>query len=134
VELEVRPETLTSLFLIPFIEVAWATGSVDDEERKVILMAAQEVGIRQGNVDFDLIQQWTTIKPLPHLIKAWIRYIYQLCKKLTPEQKRIVKYDILEHTSAVANASGGILNLGIENRIAATQAEVIKKLEDAFEK
>ena len=45
---------------------------------------------------------------------------------------RIIKLDLLEHATAVANASGGILNLGIGNRIATSQAEMLKKLKAAF--
>src|SRR5687767_4932023 len=35
--LDVRPETVTALSLVPLVEVAWADGSLDDNERRVIL-------------------------------------------------------------------------------------------------
>lgn len=71
-------------------------------------------------------------KPSPDLLSAWIEYIQQLSAKVSQETMRIIKLDLLEHATAVANASGGILNLGIGNRIATSQAEMLKKLKAAF--
>ena len=45
IELNIRPETLTSLLLVPLVEVAWVDGEVHEKEKQAILAAAEKKGI-----------------------------------------------------------------------------------------
>src|SRR5665647_792625 len=58
VELQVRPETLASLSLIPLVEVAWADGNVDTKEKELVLACAIKMGFQKGSPDHEILSQW----------------------------------------------------------------------------
>lgn len=133
-DLDIRPETLTSICLAPLVEVAWADGSVDSQEQEAILAAASNLGFTQGSDNYDIVKQWFTHKPSSDLLTAWIHYIEGICEKLNATEKEALKDSIMQHARNVANASGGFLNLGIGNKISKQEQEMLNKLESAFSK
>jgi hypothetical protein len=42
VELDIRPDVIASLALVPLVEVAWADGEIDEKEKAAILKADSE--------------------------------------------------------------------------------------------
>jgi hypothetical protein len=130
VELNVRPETLASLTLVPLVEVAWADGSVDENEKKAVLAAVERHGFSKGSTDYDLVTQWMTHRPAPALLEAWMHYVQGLCEQLSPEEIKTLKEDLVGHTRNIAMASGGFLGLG--NKISKSEEDILKKLEGAF--
>jgi hypothetical protein len=131
VDLNVRPEIVASLALVPLIEVAWADGKVDEEEKTAVLEAAAESFISKDSPDFDLLRQWMKHKPSPKLLEAWIYYIKGLCEQLTVHQKNAIKKDLIGHARQVAEATGGILGFG--SKISKQEQEILAKLESAFD-
>jgi hypothetical protein len=132
VSLDVRPETLASLCVIPLVEVSWADGEIDKKERQAILAATEKMGFKQGGIDYDLIKQWMTHKPSEDLLTAWIHYIQGLCEKLTSKEKIDLQAEIMGHAKAVAEASGGFLGTGIGGNISKAEKDKLKNLNDAF--
>lgn len=130
VELQVRPETLASLSLIPLVEVAWADGNVDTKEKELVLSCAIKMGFPKGGPDYKILSQWMTHRPSVELLDAWIHYIQGLCEKLTGEEKGELKKELIENTRSVAMASGGFLGLG--NKISKSESAILEKLENAF--
>jgi hypothetical protein len=130
VELQVRPETLASLSLIPLVEVAWADGTIDSKEKELVLACAIKMGFPKGSPDYEILSQWMTHRPSTELKDAWIHYVHGLCEKLTIEEKAELKKELIENTRSVAMASGGFMGLG--NKISKSESEVLKKLENAF--
>jgi DnaJ-domain-containing protein 1 len=130
VELNVRPETLTSLSLIPLVEVAWADGSVDDKEKESVLSCVEKMGFSKGSADHEILSQWMTHRPSKELMDAWIHYIQGLCEKLTSEEKNELKKELIINTRSVAMASGGFLGLG--NKISKSESAILDQLENAF--
>jgi hypothetical protein len=130
VDLNVRPEVLASLALIPLIEVAWADGKVDPQEEKAVLAAAAESFISKDSPDFDLLKGWMKHKPDPRLLDAWIVYIKGLCEKFSAHQKSALKKDLLGHAKDVAMATGGFLGFG--SKISKAEQEILDKLDSAF--
>ncbi len=130
VELNVRPETLASLALIPLVEVAWADGKIDKNESVAILASAEKMGFAKGSPDYEILSQWMTHRPSDELLNAWIHYIQGLCEKLTSQEKKQLKTELMEHTSSIAKASGGFLGLG--NKISKSEVSILEKLESAF--
>lgn len=129
VELEVRPETLASFALVPLIEVAWADGTIDPKEKEAFLKAAESVGFGFGSVDHTLLEEWSTIRPDAVLFTAWEHFAGDLCKNLSAEDKAVLKKDILDHATAIAKASGGILGMGA---ISSEEKAVIERLDRAL--
>jgi hypothetical protein len=128
-ELEVRPETLASLAVIPLVEVAWADGALSKEEEAAVLKAAAAKGIKSGSVEYNLLKEWLDHKPPAKMLSAWVHYIGGLCEKLTETEKEGLKKELLGQAQKVAETSGGLLGVGA---ISKEEKEVLKKMERAF--
>jgi hypothetical protein len=132
VELDIQAEMVAALTAVPLIEVAWADGQVDDKEREAILNAAGESGIELSSNCHSLLTQWLTHKPDPKLMEAWTHYIEGLCAAMKEEDRERLKKDLLDRARRVAEASGGFL--GLASKISAQERNMLKQLEQAFEK
>lgn len=131
VELDIRPETVASLALVPLIAVAWADGKMDEGEKAAVLEAARKSFVAKDSLDLDLLRQWMEHKPSPRLLDAWRHYIEGLCEQLSKEQRTALKKDLIGHASQVAKTTGGFLGLG--NKISQAEKEMLEKLESAFD-
>jgi len=129
VALDIRPETIATLIGIPLIEVAWADGEMDDNERKKLFEYAEKAGLRQKGLDPKMMSAWLKKKPDPALLKAWTHYIQTLCKELSPHERKALKAEVMADARSIAEAAGGILGLG---RISAEEKAMLKTLEEAF--
>ena len=61
VALGLRANTIAALSLVPLIEVAWADGTIQDNERNAILQGAHGKGLEQGTDGYQLLQAWLRI-------------------------------------------------------------------------
>ena len=132
VSLNVRPETLVSLGLVPLIEIAWADGELDTKEREAMLKAVVNAGFEKGSINYTLIENWMTHRPPKELLSAWVHYIQGLCESLSEEEKKNFCEKIVQRARMIAEASGGFLGLG--NKISKAEQNVIDTLKAAFEK
>jgi hypothetical protein len=130
VELEVEPDVLASLALVPLVEVAWADGEVHERERKAILDGAAGAGIKCGTVDFILLEGWLKRKPEPKLLDAWTHYVAGLCEVLNEQERDALQADLLSRARAVAEAAGGFLGLG--SKVCIEEKTVLDKMAAAF--
>jgi hypothetical protein len=131
VDLNVRPEIVASLALVPLIEIAWADGKVDEKEKAAVLEAAAGSFVSKDSPDFILLQRWMEHKPDSKLLDAWEHYIKGLCEQLTPHQRNALKKDLIGHARQVAEATGGILGFG--NKISGPEQKMLNELESAFD-
>jgi hypothetical protein len=131
VDLKIRPETLAPLTLIPLLEVAWADGALDEKEKQAVVSAIHQSGRLKKPEDRELLEQWLERRPSPELLTGWTYYIQGLCERLSPEEKQGLKNELMTYTRSIAEASGGFLGLG--NKISTAEAEMLKKMEAAFE-
>jgi hypothetical protein len=129
VELNVRPETLAAMAVIPLVEVVWADGKVDEEEKRVVLVFAAAQGISAGTVEHELLQRWLEHRPTAALLVAWQHYVEALCDRLSPADRTALKAELLADVRAAAEASGGFLGLG---KISSAEKAVLAKLEGSF--
>jgi hypothetical protein len=112
VALDVRPEILAALATVPLVEVAWADGEIEENEREVVLTHANAKGIRPGTVEHELLERWLEHRPEPKLIEAWKAYIQGLCENLDEKERALLKDELLHSTTATAEATGGFLGFG----------------------
>jgi hypothetical protein len=122
--LNIRPEILSSLAIIPLIEVAWADGTVTEAEKKSILET-----LDKGSPEYGTVEQWLIRKPEEKLMEAWVAYIQGLCEKFSKEEKKVLKRSLLHRARKVASASGGFLGI---SRTSIEEKEVMKRLEAVF--
>src|SRR5438105_4392574 len=55
-ELKLGPSTVAAFGLLPVVEVAWADGRVDDQEKRAVLDAAQKTGVTASGVE--MLEHW----------------------------------------------------------------------------
>jgi hypothetical protein len=130
IDLDVRPETVAALSLVPLVEVAWADGSLDDKERNAILERVDKAEFAPGSPARALLEGWLTHKPEPKLMNAWTHLVEGLAEQLTRDEVEALRKGLLERARTIAGASGGFLGVG--SKISTAEADVIRRLESAF--
>ena len=132
IELDIGPDLLTTLALVPLVEVAWADGDIHPEERKAILAGSAKLGRGPASIDGALLEEWMKQKPPAKMLEAWSVYIRGLCEVLTPAERDEIKAIFLARARAVAEAAGGFL--GLTSRISGKEEAMLNKLASAFGK
>lgn len=130
ISLNIRPEIIAALAIVPLIEVAWADGKVDKKEKDAVIAAAREKIPGQKNDGIiELLQEWLDKRPSSDLFNAWRHYTASLCEKLKDKDKNALKSEIIGHARDIAAASGGFLGMG---SISSEEETIIEELEKAF--
>ena len=129
VALGLRSNTIAALSLVPLIQVAWADGEIQDNERTAILQGAHGKGLEEGSDGYELLQNWLKRQPGDDLFTAWEAYIKALASQLNDEQNRLLKNQIVGFAKMVAAAAGGILGFG---KVSASEESVLHRIEAAF--
>lgn len=131
VALGLRANTIAALSLVPLIQVAWADGKIQDNERTAILQGAHGKGLEQGTPGYELLQTWLQKPPHEDLFTAWEAYIKSLTAQLNEEQNRLLKNQIVGFAKMVAASAGGILGFG---KVSASEEKVLHRIENAFQR
>ncbi len=126
----VEPATLAAMSLVPLIQVAWADGSVEPQERDAILQAAHAEGLDKQDAAYQLLERWLQQPPDKSLLGAWKDYVGALSKKLSDEARQQLQQDVLGRARQVAEAAGGIL--GLVHKVSAAERAVLAELEQTF--
>jgi hypothetical protein len=131
VNLEIQPGTWAALALIPLVEVAWASGRIENKERRAVLSAAEANGVTRGGASFELLERWLEKRPDPAFLEAWGEYTVDLCAELGAAERDALRDEIVGRARRVAEAAGGLL--GIVNKISGAEQRVLDELAKAFE-
>src|SRR5262245_56592443 len=131
VHLGLSADTIAALSLVPMIQVAWADGAIQDNERTAILQGAHGKGLEEGSDGYELLQRWLERQPGDELFTAWEAYIKALASQLNDEQNRLLKNQIVGFAKLVATAAGGILGFG---KVSASEEKVLHRIEAAFQR
>jgi hypothetical protein len=133
VDAGIQFEAFTALMLLPLVRVAWADGWIQEDERQAILKAAEAENILPRSANFQLLDGWLFERPEPKLFEAWTEYAKAMSKELDPSSVAAIKQSTLERARRIADTSGGILGLGVGNRITKNEELAILDIERAFE-
>jgi hypothetical protein len=131
VTLGLRSNTIAALSLVPLIQVAWADGTIQDNERTAILQGAHGKGLEEGSDGYELLQSWLKRQPGDELFTAWEAYIKALASQLNDEQNRLLRNQIVGFAKLVATSAGGILGFG---KVSSTEEKVLDRIEAAFQR
>jgi hypothetical protein len=129
VELGLNGKTVAALSLVPLIAVAWADGTMQDNERDAILHGAHGKGLEAGTPGHDLLSTWLARKPDDGLFDAWEGYIKALTSQLNDEQRRLLKKQIINFASLIAGSAGGFLGIG---KVSGAEQKVLSRIDAAF--
>jgi len=130
IDLDMNVATLNAISLIPLVEVAWADGHMDPNEREAILKAAQENNIEKGSDSYNLLSDWLVKRPDDRLFEVWEEYIGGFCVEIKPENRSCLQIGIIEKARKVADAAGGFM--GLPSKISRAEEKVLERLEAAF--
>lgn len=130
IELDIGPEVLAAIEVVPLVFVAWADGKVQAEEREAIIAAAAAAGIQPQDARYPLLEHWLQIRPAAEMIEAWRHYVNGLCLRLERSEIEELKHVVLDPVRKVAHAAGGFLGFG--NKMSAAERTVLGTLERAF--
>lgn len=131
VALNLNAETLAAFTLFPLVSVAWADGAIDAREKKAVLDAAEQSGLKPGTSAHGLLEGWLTQPPPPAVGEAWTAYVKALCQKLSAPDRALLKGELLGRARTVAEAAGGFLGMG--SKVSKPEADALKALEAAFQ-
>ena len=135
-------ETAAVIHLVPLIEVAWADGEIQGNERDLLLEAAAAHGIVSGPAK-DKFDAMLATAPSVELLDAAIDFIKALLVALPDAESAQACLGLTELSYKVAEANGGIFGLffkvedsekvvlrRIADRLATTYPEAAQRLLD----
>lgn len=100
-------ETIALLELAPALDVAWADGTISEEEREVILRIGECHGVTPDRQVFTHLNCWLDAPPSDHLVDASIRAIRAMLETLQPDVRDAIRRKLIADYRAVAAASAG---------------------------
>jgi len=122
-------ETLSALELVPIAFVAWASGSVTDPERKVVVSSLVDYGLLVNQESNDRFQGWLDTRPDCELFLLWKDYITAKLSPVSCEVRHALGIRLLKKSTEVAMASGGILGFGT---ICEAEQVILDEISEAF--
>jgi tellurite resistance protein len=106
IELEITPDTAAAFEALPLVEVAWADGDVDPQERRQVLALATAVGLELGRPAHAQLELWLKRRPDTELLEAWYEFAGSgLASRASASRAR----RILDGALEVARVAGGVL-------------------------
>jgi hypothetical protein len=129
VALDLAPEGVAALRLVPLVLVAWADGTLDIKEKAAVQQAAREAGLEQEAARA-LLDSWLSAPPPPALAEAWRAYVRSVAAGLPEPARTTLQRETLGRARKVAEAAGGFLGLGWN--VSDAEERVLASLAQAF--
>ena len=115
-ELGVTVDSAPAFFLAPLVQVAWADGTVTEEERDTVLRLAQARGVEASSPAYAHLLKWLRERPVDTLFDTAVEVIKYGFSVLPPEEQEERIKRVVQACHEVAAASGGglakVLGLG----------------------
>jgi hypothetical protein len=111
VTLSVSGEGMVAFKLYPLVEIAWASGKVNEREARAVLTGAEKQGIQPGSAAHQMLERRLRKGPSREVRKVWFMYAEELRETLRPQELDQFRRDLLALAKAVCVASGGVLRI-----------------------
>ena len=99
--------------LLPLVEMAWADGKVQEEERRLIVRIASDHG-RLGGEGLRVLENWLAFEPSPDTKKRGSAVVAALLQRKEGFGHTLMgghEHDVLEMCEAVAKAAGKVFGV-----------------------
>lgn len=104
-------DTVSLLYLVPFLSVAWTDDKVTSSERELILEAARLHGVAEGTPAYERLQYWLANRPGDKLVDQTLAVVAHLAQTDPLSAEKMDGERLLDLATRIAEASGGILGL-----------------------
>jgi hypothetical protein len=132
-DLGVVKGTGAAVLLAPLVQVAWAEGSVTDNERATVLRLAGTRGVEAGSPADAQLREWLVHRPSDALFQAAIDVIKAGLSHLTPKEREDRIHAYVNACREVSEASGGLAKaLGIGSGISTEEKSVLDHVSAAL--
>jgi len=122
-------ETLSALELVPIAFVAWASGSVTNQERKVVMSSVEDFGLLVNQASNNRFQGWLNTRPDRELFLLWKDFVTAKIGPVSSEVRRALGIRLLKKSTEVAMASGGLLRF---ETICDAEQEILDEISEVF--
>lgn len=112
-ELGYTPETVQLLYVVPLVQVAWASGDMHPKEREMVIQAARTRGVAPGSPADQKLNEWLTHQPSHEFFENTLRAIRVFIASLPPEEQAEAQRDLVSYCTRIAEASRSLLGFGI---------------------
>lgn len=102
------PDKLPILFLVPFVQVAWAEGFVQANEQKAILRFAENLHVGCDHSDYEELVRWFDERPTEEFFDRSLADLSELLEGIPPKQAARLRTMLQFGCVEVAQASGDI--------------------------
>ena len=126
VALGLTPELVPAFESLPLVEVAWAGGNVEADERWRVLRGATRFGLELGRPAHAQLELWLSRRPSPEWFDAWC--LVAAARQSRPESSSHDRR-LLRESERVALASGGLLGFGA---VSSAEREVLEQIARAI--
>ncbi len=126
-ELGIDHDTVHMVHLVPLVEVAWADGEIHDEERELLLKAADSAGISGGpaRAAFEALLEK---RPTQGYFDAALDFVRSMLVVMDDEHARQASNNLEDLGHRIADAAGGVF--GLWGRVDDNEREVLKHIAD----
>jgi hypothetical protein len=127
-ELGYRRETIGLLHLVPLAQIAWASGSVTSQERKLVLQLSEWRGVEKGSPAWEQLNKWLDERPTDEFFLTTLRIIRHILDSDTGKPSVASRTDLISFCIRIARASGGFL--GISGNISEEEQATLDQIAD----
>jgi hypothetical protein len=111
-ELGYTRETVGLLHLVPLVQIAWASGSVTPQERKLVLQLSEWRGVQKDSPAWEQLADWLDVRPSDDFFLKTLRIIRHILDSQTAKEQITSRMDLISFCLRIATASGGFLGIG----------------------
>ena len=122
----IEADMLPVLHLVPLLQVAWADGEIQEEERLMLEKAAAERGVTAGHPAYEKFQGWLSRPPSGQVYEGALTFIRLVLAGQSSAEAQETKENLENLTKAVADAAGGIL--GMFAKTSSEEASVLSNI------
>ena len=107
-ELGFTADTVPVLHLVPLLQVAWADGEIQDEERSLLEQAAAEAGVAAGSSAHAKLMELLNHRPSGAFYDAAFTYIRVVLAAMPESEAAKARTDLQSLAAHIAKANGGL--------------------------
>jgi hypothetical protein len=125
-ELGFTADTVPVLHLVPLLQVAWADGEIQDEERSLLEQAAAEAGVAAGSPAHAKLLELLNHRPNGAFYDAAFTYIRVVLAAMPESEAAKARTDLQSLAAHIAKANGGLF--GFFGRVSDEERQALGRI------